>query len=106
LLIFIIFVNFSLPQIYEEFYHTVNNADHQKDLKWWSNNHGVNMGMNWPAFIVSISFSFFLFHLKLYAVDGTVFVLILIDFNTFFFLLCYFFFVDVFRFVVFIVFFN
>lgn len=32
----------SLPQIYEEFYHTINNADHNKDLKWWSNNHGVN----------------------------------------------------------------
>lgn len=31
----------SLPQIYEEFYHTINNADHNKDLKWWSNNHGV-----------------------------------------------------------------
>lgn len=50
-------LNFSkdpnLPQIYEEFYHTINNADHQKDLKWWSNNHGVNMAMNWPAFVVS-----------------------------------------------------
>lgn len=43
---------FSLPQIYEEFYHTVNNADHEKDLKWWSNNHGVNMAMNWPQFEV------------------------------------------------------
>ncbi|XP_047004909.1 protein kinase C and casein kinase substrate in neurons protein 1-like isoform X3 [Schistocerca americana] len=39
-----------LPQIYEEFYHTVNNADHEKDLKWWSNTHGVNMAMNWPYF--------------------------------------------------------
>lgn len=39
-----------LPQIYEEFYHTVSNADHEKDLKWWSNNHGVNMAMNWPQF--------------------------------------------------------
>lgn len=44
----------SLPQIYEEFYHTINNADHQKDLKWWSNNHGVNMAMNWPSFVVRI----------------------------------------------------
>lgn len=43
----------SLPQIYKEFHHTVNNADHQKDLKWWSNNHGVNMGMSWPTFVVS-----------------------------------------------------
>ncbi|XP_057336255.1 protein kinase C and casein kinase substrate in neurons protein 2 isoform X2 [Microplitis mediator] len=39
-----------LPQIYEEFYHTINNADYEKDLKWWSNNHGVNMAMNWPEF--------------------------------------------------------
>ncbi|XP_021942608.1 protein kinase C and casein kinase substrate in neurons protein 1 isoform X3 [Zootermopsis nevadensis] len=39
-----------LPQIYEEFYHTVNNADHEKDLKWWSNMYGVNMAMNWPYF--------------------------------------------------------
>jgi hypothetical protein len=44
---------FSLPQIYEEFYHTINNADHEKDLKWWSNTHGVNMAMNWPYFEVS-----------------------------------------------------
>ncbi|KAK9693176.1 Variant SH3 domain [Popillia japonica] len=40
----------TLPQIYEELYHTINNADHEKDLKWWSNNHGVNMAMNWPQF--------------------------------------------------------
>lgn len=45
---------FRLPQIYEEFYHTINNADHEKDLKWWSNNHGVNMAMNWPQFEVKL----------------------------------------------------
>ena len=45
-------VLFSLPQIYEEFYHTVNNADHDKDLRLWSNTHGVNMAMNWPQFEV------------------------------------------------------
>jgi len=39
-----------LPQIYDEFYHTISNADHMKDLKWWSNNYGVNMAMNWPVF--------------------------------------------------------
>lgn len=48
---------FSLPQIYDEFYHTVNNADYEKDLKWWSNNHGVNMAMNWPQFEVMYLFS-------------------------------------------------
>jgi len=41
----------NLPQIYEEFYHTINNSDHEKDLKWWSNTHGVNMAMNWPTFV-------------------------------------------------------
>ena len=46
------FLSFSLPHIYEEFYHTVNNADHEKDLRWWSNTHGVNMAMNWPQFEV------------------------------------------------------
>ncbi|XP_049697570.1 protein kinase C and casein kinase substrate in neurons protein 1 isoform X4 [Helicoverpa armigera] len=40
----------SLPQIYAEFHHTINNADSQKDLKWWANNHGVNMAMAWPQF--------------------------------------------------------
>lgn len=41
-----------LPQIYDEFYHTINNADHEKDLRWWSNTHGVNMPMAWPQFEV------------------------------------------------------
>ena len=39
-----------LAQIYEEFYHIVDNSDHEKDLTWWSNKHGVNMAMNWPQF--------------------------------------------------------
>lgn len=42
--------NATLPVIYDEFIHTINNADHEKDLKWWSNNHGVNMAMSWPQF--------------------------------------------------------
>ena len=39
-----------LPQIYEELHHTISNSDAEKDLRWWSNNHGVNMPMNWPRF--------------------------------------------------------
>ncbi|CAG2163027.1 unnamed protein product [Oppiella nova] len=39
-----------LPQIYEEYRHTIQNADANKDLKWWSNNFGVGMAMNWPQF--------------------------------------------------------
>ena len=39
-----------LAQIYEEFYHIVDNSDHEKDLTWWANKHGVNMAMKWPQF--------------------------------------------------------
>lgn len=53
---------FSLQQIYEELYHTINNADYEKDLKWWSNNHGVNMAMNWPQFEVCSNLFFFILH--------------------------------------------
>jgi hypothetical protein len=37
-------------QIYTSLHSTINNVDHSKDLKWWSNNHGVDMAMNWPEF--------------------------------------------------------
>ena len=50
----IMLFNSRLPQIYEEFYHTVSNADHEKDLRWWSNTNGVNMPMAWPQFEVSV----------------------------------------------------
>jgi len=54
----------SLPQIYEEFLHTITNADQAKDLKWWSNNHGVNMAMNWPTFeVINLVFLIFLSYL-------------------------------------------
>lgn len=39
-----------LPIIYEEFRHTLQNADASKDLKWWANTYGVGMNMNWPQF--------------------------------------------------------
>ncbi|XP_003741314.1 protein kinase C and casein kinase substrate in neurons protein 2 [Galendromus occidentalis] len=39
-----------LPQIYDEFRHTVTNADHNKDLKYWENNHGDGMPTMWPQF--------------------------------------------------------
>lgn len=52
MLIKVTFLLIRLPQIYEEFNHTIHNADHEKDLRWWSNNHGVNMAMNWPLFEV------------------------------------------------------
>ncbi|KAG9510985.1 Protein kinase C and casein kinase substrate in neurons protein 2 [Fragariocoptes setiger] len=39
-----------LPQIYEEYRHTIQNADASKDLKWWTNNHGIGMPMSWPQF--------------------------------------------------------
>lgn len=39
-----------LPNIYEEFRHTLQNADAAKDLDWWSNTYGVGMSMAWPQF--------------------------------------------------------
>ncbi|XP_070553222.1 protein kinase C and casein kinase substrate in neurons protein 1-like isoform X2 [Ptychodera flava] len=40
--------NFS--QVYSDFIQTVQNADADKDLKWWKNTHGTGMAMSWPAF--------------------------------------------------------
>uniref|UniRef100_T1K8N3 SH3 domain-containing protein n=1 Tax=Tetranychus urticae TaxID=32264 RepID=T1K8N3_TETUR len=42
--------NPELPLIYEEYRHTIQNADACKDLRLWSNNNGVGMAMNWPIF--------------------------------------------------------
>lgn len=39
-------------RIYEEYRHTIQSADASKDLKYWSNTHGVGMAMNWPIFEV------------------------------------------------------
>lgn len=39
-----------LPIIYEEFRHTLQNADASKDLKWWSGTYGIDMSMSWPQF--------------------------------------------------------
>lgn len=44
----------ALPVIYDEFRHTLQNADASKDLKWWSNTYGIGMSMNWPQFEVSL----------------------------------------------------
>lgn len=49
--------NPELPIIYEEYRHTIQNADANKDLKWWSNNNGIGMAMNWPVFEVSTFFA-------------------------------------------------
>lgn len=43
-----------LVRIYEEYRHTIQNADPSKDLKYWSNTFGVGMAMNWPIFEVFI----------------------------------------------------
>lgn len=43
----------ALPVIYDEFRHTLQNADASKDIKWWSNTYGIGMSMNWPQFEVS-----------------------------------------------------
>ncbi|XP_077994215.1 protein kinase C and casein kinase substrate in neurons protein 2-like isoform X2 [Glandiceps talaboti] len=37
-------------QVYSDFIQTVQNADADKDLKWFKNTYGTGMSMNWPAF--------------------------------------------------------
>lgn len=54
-----------LATIYEEFRHTIQNADASKDLKYWSNTYGVGMAMNWPQFEVSKLFFFYFFSAKI-----------------------------------------
>lgn len=44
-------------RIYEEYRHTIQSADASKDLKYWSNTHGVGMAMNWPIFEVGLLLS-------------------------------------------------
>ncbi|XP_068453604.1 protein kinase C and casein kinase substrate in neurons protein 1a [Clinocottus analis] len=42
--------NPSYATIYRELERTILTANTQEDLKWFSNNHGPDMHMNWPAF--------------------------------------------------------
>jgi hypothetical protein len=39
-----------LPAIYSEMKSVILSADSNKDLKWWSTNHGAGMPTNWPIF--------------------------------------------------------
>lgn len=49
---FFYFPLFSYATIYRELERTILAANTQEDLKWFSNNHGPGMHMNWPAFEV------------------------------------------------------
>ncbi|KAJ8258672.1 hypothetical protein COCON_G00176840 [Conger conger] len=40
----------SYASVYRELERTINAASTQEDLKWFSNNHGPGMHMNWPQF--------------------------------------------------------
>ena len=67
---------FRLPQIYEELHHTISNADDEKDLRWWSNNHGINMAMQWPQFEVSASDKEEIYHIFLVLLTGEMMTII------------------------------
>lgn len=41
-----------LPRIYDQLRQTINMSEASKDLRWWSQNHGVEMPMLWPTFEV------------------------------------------------------
>ncbi|CAF5194117.1 unnamed protein product, partial [Rotaria magnacalcarata] len=36
--------------IFQQFSHTIENCDPDKDLTWWSDTYGATMKMNWPVF--------------------------------------------------------
>lgn len=40
----------TLPAIYQEMKQVISASDSDKDLKWWSTNHGTGMPTNWPVF--------------------------------------------------------
>lgn len=39
-----------IAEIYKQFRQTIELSDASQDLKWWSQNHGIDMPMNWPTF--------------------------------------------------------
>lgn len=43
---------YSYTTVYGELEHTITSASAVEDLKWFSNNHGPGMHMNWPQFEV------------------------------------------------------
>lgn len=43
---------FSYATVYRDLERTITSASAQDDLKWFSNNHGPGMHMNWPQFEV------------------------------------------------------
>ena len=42
--------NADVLEIYKEFHQTIDDFDSAKDTKWWSQNHGADMPMDWPKF--------------------------------------------------------
>ena len=44
-----------IPRLYEQFRLKIDEGDHDKDLKFWSDNHGVGMPMYWPTFEVQLT---------------------------------------------------
>lgn len=46
---------FRLRMIYDDFHRTIQLADDSQDLKWWTQNYGTGMAMNWPTFEVKIT---------------------------------------------------
>lgn len=50
----------SYSSIYRDLEYAIKSADVPEDLKWFKNNHGPGMTMNWPQFEVRTSFNLFI----------------------------------------------
>lgn len=48
------FEYFSLKDIYDKLYHSLDRADYEKDLEWWAKNYGADMPIHAPQFVVCV----------------------------------------------------
>ena len=54
-----LFVFNRFSRVYTDLHSTIGRTDPDRDLKWWSSTHGVDMAMAWPQFEVSTDIDFF-----------------------------------------------
>lgn len=59
-----------LREIYDSYWRQVELADASQDLRWWAQNHGTGMPMNWPIYEVEMKLFLEFFIHKFIFLDG------------------------------------